>query len=165
MGRLPNWRRVAFVPQITYFTPAGVPPASVQEVCLSIEEAEAIRLKDLEGLEQEQCAQSMRVSRGTFARILGSARQKMANAMFNGKAIRIEGGNFELARRDFRCLNGHEWAVPFEVLIAAPRSSVPPVIHRASCPSNPQDLDGAGASTEEADGISHPKYLVKKLQS
>ena len=125
MGRLPNWRRVAYVPQITYFMPAGVPPASVKEVCLSIEEAEAVRLKDLEGLEQEQCAESMRVSRGTFARILGSARQKMADAMLNGKAIRIEGGNFELARRDFRCLNGHEWAVPFEALITAPPQYCP----------------------------------------
>lgn len=125
MGRLPNWRRVAFIPQITYFRPVGVPPATLQEVCLSIEEAEAIRLKDLEGLEHEQCAQSMRVSRGTFARILGSARQKMADAMLNGKAIRIEGGNFEMAVRRFRCLNGHEWAVPFEVMIAGPPQLCP----------------------------------------
>ena len=137
MGRSPNWRRVAFVPQITYFTPAGVPPGSVQEVCLSIEEAEAIRLKDLEGLEQEQCAQSMRVSRGTFARILGSARQKMADAMLNGKAIRIDGGNFELATRHFRCLNGHEWAVPFEVMIAGPPQLCPTCNTSSIVPTQP----------------------------
>jgi len=118
MGRLPKWRRVVAIPRITYFTPAGVPPESVQEVCLSIEEAEAIHLKDLEGLEQEQCAESMRVSRPTFARILRSARQKMADAMLNGKAIRIEGGNFEMAMRPFRCLEGHKWDVPFEAMIA-----------------------------------------------
>jgi predicted DNA-binding protein (UPF0251 family) len=125
MGRLPNWRRVAFIPRITYFTPVGVPPGSAQEIRLSIEEAEAIRLKDLEGLEQEQCAQSMRVSRTTFARILGSARQKMADAMLNGRAIRIEGGNFEMAMRRFRCLNGHEWDIPFETMIAGPPELCP----------------------------------------
>ena len=118
MGRLPNRRRVAYIPQITYFKPAGMPAGTVQEVCLSIEEAEAIRLKDQEGLEQEQCAQSMRVSRPTFARILGSARQKIADAMLNGKAIRIDGGNFEMAMHRFRCLDGHEWDVPFEAMIA-----------------------------------------------
>jgi predicted DNA-binding protein (UPF0251 family) len=118
VGRLPNWRRVSYVPPITYFQPAGVPARAVQEVCLSIEEAEAIRLKDLEGLEQEQCAQSMRVSRPTFARILVSARRKMADAMLNGKAIRIDGGNFEMDSRRFRCLQGHEWDVPFEAMIA-----------------------------------------------
>ena len=118
MGRLPNWRRVAFIPEVTRFVPAGVPAGSVQEICLPMEEVEAIRLKDLEGLEQEQCAQSMRVSRPTFARILESARKKVADAMLNGKAIRIEGGNFEMATRRFRCLDGHEWDIPFESLVA-----------------------------------------------
>ncbi|MDY6918495.1 MAG: DUF134 domain-containing protein [Chloroflexota bacterium] len=109
MGRPPQSRRVAFIPHITYFRPAGVPLRSVKEVCLSVEEAEAIRLKDLESLEQEECAESMGVSRPTFARILVSARQKMADAMLNGKAIRIEGGHFELAAPRFHCSNGHEW--------------------------------------------------------
>jgi len=120
MGRHPLWRRVDFVPQITYFRPAGVPVAHLQEVRLSVEEAEAIRLKDLEGLEQEECAQRMNISRPTFARVLTSARQKMADALLNGKAIRIEGGNFEMAVRHFRCDNGHEWDVPFEVMINSP---------------------------------------------
>jgi len=125
MGRQPLWRRVNFIPQITYFKPAGIPLARLQEVCLSVEEAEAIRLKDLEGLDQEECAESMRVSRTTFSRILESARQKMADAIANGKAIRIEGGNFEMAARRFRCVNGHEWDVPFEVMINTPTQSCP----------------------------------------
>lgn len=125
VGRLPNRRRVAFIPQATFFRPIGVPPKSVEEVCLSIEEAEAIRLKDLERLEHEQCAQSMRVSRATFARILGFARQKMADAMLNGKAIRIDGGNFEMAMRRFRCIDGHEWDVPFEAMIHGPPDLCP----------------------------------------
>ena len=119
------WRRVDSLPQVTYFKPAGVPLAHLQEVRLSIEEAEAIRLKDIEGLEQDECAQRMSVSRSTFARILLTARQKMADALLNGKAIRIEGGNYEMSVRRFRCGNGHEWEVPFEVMIKRPPESCP----------------------------------------
>ncbi|MBA7486783.1 hypothetical protein ES707_22344 [subsurface metagenome] len=125
MGRPRLWRRVNFIPPITYFKPAGVPLTALQEVCLSVEEAEAIRLKDLEGLEQEECAQRMSVSRSTFARVLASARQKMADALLNGKAIRIEGGNFEMALSRFRCIDGHEWDVPFQVMIKTPPQFCP----------------------------------------
>ena len=125
MGRQPRCRRVDFLPQVTYFKPAGIPLANLQEVRLSIEEAEAIRLKDIEGLEQDDGAQKMSVSRSTFARILLSARQKIADALLNGKAIRIEGGNYEMAVRHFRCGNGHEWEVPFEVMIKQPPELCP----------------------------------------
>ena len=141
MGRQPLWRRVNFIPQITYFKPAGVPLASLQEVCLSIEEAEAIRLKDLEGLEQEECAQRMSISRTTFGRVLSSARQKVADAILKGKAIRIEGGNFEMTVRRFRCLNDHEWDVPFEVMVNTPPQFCP----TCSTPSiMPLHLPGLG---------------------
>lgn len=125
MGRPLLWRRVNFIPPITYFKPAGVPLTALQEVCLSVEEAEAIRLKDLEGLEQEKCAERMSVSRSTFARVLASARQKMADALLNGKAIRIEGGNFEMALSRFRCINGHEWNVPFQIMVNTPPQVCP----------------------------------------
>jgi len=122
MGRQPLWRRVDSLPQVTYFKPAGVPLSNLEEVRLSVEEAEAIRLKDIEGLEQDGCAQKMKVSRSTFARILLSARQKMADALLNGKAIRIEGGNYEMSVRRFRCHNGHEWEVPFAARMKSWRS-------------------------------------------
>ena len=125
MGRRPLCRRVNFLPQVTYFKPAGVPLSCLQEVRLSIEEAEAIRLKDIEGLEQDEGAQRMRVSRPTFSRILLLARQKMADALLNGKAIRIEGGNYEMAVRHFRCGRGHEWEVPFEVMVDKPPELCP----------------------------------------
>jgi predicted DNA-binding protein (UPF0251 family) len=125
MGRQPMRRRVDSLPQVTYFKPAGVPLIHLQEVRLSIEEAESIRLKDIEGLEQDACAQKMSVSRPTFARILLSARQKMADALLHGKAIRIEGGNYEMAVRRFRCGNGHEWEVPFEVMVKKPPEICP----------------------------------------
>jgi predicted DNA-binding protein (UPF0251 family) len=118
MPRPPKCRRVAFLPGVTYFKPAGIPLKALEEVCLSVEEAEAIRLKDLEGLEQEEGAIKMNVSRPTFQRMLASARQKMADALLGGKAIRIEGGNFEMAMRHFRCVEGHEWDVPFEAMVA-----------------------------------------------
>jgi predicted DNA-binding protein (UPF0251 family) len=97
MPRPPKCRRVEFLPNVTYFKPAGIPLRALEDVCLSVEEAEAVRLKDLEGLEQEQSAERMNISRPTFQRVLASARQKIADAILNGKAIRIEGGNFEMA--------------------------------------------------------------------
>lgn len=114
MPRPPKCRRVEFLPDVTYFKPAGIPLRVLKEVRLSVEEAEAIRLKDLIGLDQEQSAERMNISRPTFQRVLASSRQKMADALLNGKAIRIEGGNYEMAWHRFRCLNGHEWDVPFE---------------------------------------------------
>ena len=114
MPRPQKPRRVCFIPEATYFKPAGIPLRFMEEVRVSIEEAEAVRLKDLEGLEQEDGAVRMNISRPTFQRVLASARQKIADAMLNGKAIRIEGGNFEMSARRFRCANGHEWSVPFE---------------------------------------------------
>jgi len=109
MPRPPKCRRVEFLPDVTYFKPAGIPLRVLKEVRLSVEEAEAIRLKDLIGLDQEQSAERMNISRPTFQRVLASSRQKMADALLNGKAIRIEGGNYEMAWHRFRCLNGHEW--------------------------------------------------------
>jgi predicted DNA-binding protein (UPF0251 family) len=111
MSRPFKCRRVAFMPDVTYFKPAGIPLRSLEEVRLSLEEAEALRLKDLEGLEQEQGAEKMNISRPTFQRVLTSARKKIADALLNGKAVRIEGGNFEIAHRRFRCQGGHEWEV------------------------------------------------------
>ncbi len=97
------------MPGATYFKPAGIPLRSLTEVRLSLEEAEALRLKELEGLEQEQGAEKMNISRPTFQRVLSSARKKVADALLNGKAIKIEGGNYEIAHRRFRCRSGHEW--------------------------------------------------------
>ncbi len=144
VGRLPKWRRVAFMPQVTYFKPAAIPLSSLEEVCLSVEEAEAIRLKDLEELEQEDCAQKMSISRPTFHRLLVTARKKIADALVTGKAIRIEGGNFEMAVRRFHCLNGHEWDVPFEVMIDAPPQFCPICNTPNIMPIQPAVLCGSG---------------------
>ena len=96
MVRPKKCRLVAALPGATYFKPAGIPLRFLSEVRLSVEEAEALRLKELEGLEQSEAAQRMGVSRPTFQRVLGAARKKVAEALLNGKAIRIEGGSFQL---------------------------------------------------------------------
>ena len=109
MPRPQKSRRVAFIPGNTYFKPAGIPMHSLEEIQLSLEEAEAIRLKELEGLDQEAASEKMNVSRPTFQRVLAAARHKLADALLNGKAIRIAGGNIEIASNRFLCRRGHEW--------------------------------------------------------
>jgi predicted DNA-binding protein (UPF0251 family) len=117
MSRPVKLRYVAALPGASFFKPAGIPAALLQSVRLSLEEIEAIRLKDLEGLEQEECAEKMQISRPTFHRVLESGRKKLADALVNGKAVQIGGGNFGLPQQRFRCSNdGYEWNVPFEVL-------------------------------------------------
>ncbi len=103
MPRPPKKRNIDFLPDLTYFKPAGVPLKNLREVCLGFEELEAIRLKDLEGLEQEACAVRMGISRPTFHRIIVQARHKLARALIEGKAIRIEGGNYHLSQRLLHC--------------------------------------------------------------
>ncbi|MFZ3100075.1 MAG: DUF134 domain-containing protein, partial [Minisyncoccales bacterium] len=83
-------RNVKFNPQVNYFKPRGIPVRCLEAVEMSLEEMEALRLKNLEGLEQTEAAQKMNTSQSTFARILASANQKIADALINGKAIRIE---------------------------------------------------------------------------
>ncbi|MBP7331375.1 MAG: hypothetical protein BWY65_01068 [Firmicutes bacterium ADurb.Bin373] len=110
MPRPPKCRRVEQLPGYTYFKPAGVPMSELSEVILSVEELEAIRLRDLTGIEHEACAVKMNVSRPTFHRVLASARQKIARALVNGEALRVEGGNFKLAQHKLKCNScGHQW--------------------------------------------------------
>ena len=115
MPRPIKWRKVGFIPEIRHFVPSDVGQSEVDENILHIEELEAIRLKDLEGLEQEDCAVKMEVSRPTFQRILNSGRQKVADALINGKAIRIEGGIYTQNICQVRCDDcGKEWKESFE---------------------------------------------------
>jgi len=92
MPRPPKWRRISFLPSYTYFKPAGVPLKQMEEVQIGVEELEAIRLKDLEGLDQEDCAHKMGISRATFHRIINAAREKITRALVEGKAIRLDNG-------------------------------------------------------------------------
>jgi len=83
-------RRLRFRAKAHYFKPQGIPMSLLEEVSLSREELEAIKLKDFDGLEQVEAAKKMETSQSTFQRILSSARKKVAEAVVNGKALRIE---------------------------------------------------------------------------
>jgi predicted DNA-binding protein (UPF0251 family) len=87
------------MPCCTYYKPQAVPLSVLQQVSLTVDEFEAIRLADLEGLYQADAAEKMNVSRQTLGRILESAHKKIADALVNGKALAIEGGAYELDPR------------------------------------------------------------------
>ncbi len=97
MPRPIHCRRVGGLPQANFYKPRGIPLAVLQHITLTVDELEAIRLADLEGLYQEQAAEKMNVSRQTFGRILESAHKKIADALVNGKALLIKGGSIEFA--------------------------------------------------------------------
>lgn len=82
-------RNICYDPGVTYFKPQGVPMSTLEIVELTLEEAEALRLKNIEKLCQDECAQKMDTSQSTFQRILSSAYNKISDAIINGKAIRI----------------------------------------------------------------------------
>jgi len=96
MPRPPKCRLVETPPQVTYFKPRGVPLSELEEVRLTLEGFEALRLAEIEGLDQDQAAARMGVSRQTFGRVLSAARQALARAVVEGKALRIEGGHYRL---------------------------------------------------------------------
>jgi len=82
-------RRIKFNPKITYFKPQGVPMRFLEIVELTTEEMEAYRLRHINKLEQKEAAKKMKTSQSTYQRILYSAYKKIADALINGKAIRI----------------------------------------------------------------------------
>src|SRR4030066_630387 len=111
MARPRNCRRVGSIPESDYFKPRGIPLSILEDVILTVDECEAIRLADLESLYQKQAAEKMKVSRQTFGRIIESAHRKVAEALVKGKALKIEGGEFEMASmRRFRWSDcQHTW--------------------------------------------------------
>ncbi len=101
-GLMPRPRKMRFVqgsPVSSLFNPDPVPPWGSVEAVLSVEGLEAIRLSDLMGMDQESAAMMMNVSRQTFGRMLAEARAVIADALVNGKVLRIEGGTFEMPPR------------------------------------------------------------------
>ena len=154
MPRPIKWRRVGFLPEVTYFKPTGIPMRALEVASLSVEELEAIRLKDQEGLQQEECASRMGISRPTFHRVLGSARSKIADALTNGKAIRIEGGNFEMARHRFRCgWDGHEWDMPVDAVQDDIPQTCPKCRRKNIERMQPSPPDGGGRRCRRGRGV------------
>ena len=93
-GRPKCLRNVSGTPDVDYFKPRGIPLVNLETVRISVEELEAIRLVDFEGMEHEEAAERMNVSRKTLWRDLKPGRKKVADALIHGKAIEIKGGDF-----------------------------------------------------------------------
>ena len=108
MPRPKKPRFVSGYPAIAAFVPHGMNITG--EVFMSVEDLEAIRLSDFEHLDQETAANMMEVSRHTYGRILASARSIVAEALVTGKALKIEGGTYELRGRGRgRRRRGRRW--------------------------------------------------------
>lgn len=110
---MPKPKKHRFVqqpPAAAYFKPQGIPMFQLEQVVLGVDEYEAIRLVDHEGLHLEDAAPRLGVSRATCARIVDSAHRKIATALTLGQAIRIEGGVYVLGRNRYRCRDcGQAW--------------------------------------------------------
>ncbi len=107
-------RLIEQIPAVRFFKPQGIPLRQLEVVRLALDELEAMRLVDGEGIYQEDAAVRMNVSRPTLARILDSGRRKTTQALLEGKALAIEGGNTQLIESPFspgcRVRGGLGWA-------------------------------------------------------
>jgi predicted DNA-binding protein (UPF0251 family) len=122
MPRPKNNRMVHEPPLFTEFKPSGVPANTLEQVLLSLDEFEAIRLADQIGLSHEEAAEEMGISRSTFSRLIDKSRGKLAEFLFGGKLLTIDGGNVHFRKNIYRCLNcGHM----FKLDIQAPLSECP----------------------------------------
>ena len=144
MPRPCKCRRVCGNPAADYFKPRGIPVCDLQEICLTLDEFEAVRLADLEGLYQEDAAKKMNVSRQTFGNIIESAHKKIADAIINAKALKIKGGVVKMMQNKMRlCIptttnegkaatvHGHFGSAPF-FMIFDTATSVVEVIDNAN---------------------------------
>lgn len=111
MGRPKSRRRVFSMPRYSDFVPLGASQDTLEEVILTVDELEAIRLSDLDGMYQAQAAKKMNVSRQTFGRILDTAHRKVAQALIEGSNLKIIGGTYKTAVANaLRCVScDNEW--------------------------------------------------------
>ncbi len=141
MPRPPKIRAVQASFRATCFKPRGIPASLLETVVLGLDELEAIRLADAEGLYQDEAARRMQISRATFGRLVTQARAKVADALLHGKALVISGGAVHLgAAAQFECGRcGWRWQLPA-------RSRVPDAC--AACGSERISSGGGGGSAD-----------------
>jgi predicted DNA-binding protein (UPF0251 family) len=96
-------RKIGYIPRYKLFHPAGKVDNSNEYITLLHDELEALRLKDIENLNQMECAKIMEVSRQTFQLIIESAHRKTASALVEGKSLKITGGNYILSEYSQKC--------------------------------------------------------------
>jgi predicted DNA-binding protein (UPF0251 family) len=96
MARPMKRRKVCCLPESNRFGPLDSPADTENHVNMTVDEYEAIRLIDLEGFTQEECAKQMNIARSTVQGIYIEARKKLAESLVNGKVLLIEGGEYRL---------------------------------------------------------------------
>ena len=96
MPRPKKGRRVCGMPKVDYFGPVATMENEQEDIIMSVDEYETIRLIDLEEFTQEQCAGQMNIARTTVQGIYNEARKKLAETLINGRRLKIEGGNYKL---------------------------------------------------------------------
>jgi len=122
MPRPKNERIVHEPPRYSEFKPIGVPGRSLSQVMLSLDEFEAIRLADYQGMSQEEAAEEMGISRSTFSRLVEKARKKISEFIIQGCLLTIDGGNIHFRNNIFECSDcGHM----FKIKINAPVANCP----------------------------------------
>jgi predicted DNA-binding protein (UPF0251 family) len=153
---MPKPKKDRFVlqpPSVVYFKPRGIPLFQLEQVVLGVDEYEALRLVDLEGLQQKDAAERMKISRATCARILEDAHRKVAEALTAGKAIRIEGGNFVLGSNRYRCRQCSTfWDIPLRGTEAPPQPLSCPYCKSDKVMDLGRQVGLAGALPEARDG-------------
>lgn len=100
MPRPIKWRRVCDLPGSNRFGPMDESQSQLEPVIMTVDEYETIRLIDLEGMMQEDCAKQMNVARTTVQRIYNEARKKLAQSLVQGRVLRIEGGEYQLCNEE-----------------------------------------------------------------
>ncbi len=96
MPRPMKWRKVCCLPESNKFGPLDLAPNAQDHVNMTVDEYETIRLIDLEGFTQEECAKQMNIARTTVQGIYIEARRKLAESLVNGKVLIIQGGEYRL---------------------------------------------------------------------
>jgi len=102
-------RRIHMPPRFGHFKPAGVPRRLLKRIELTLDEYEAIRLADYDGLEHLEASEKMSISRSTFTRLIERARHKMAEVLIDGREMVIEGGNIDFVNTLLRCVDCGEF--------------------------------------------------------
>ena len=97
MPRPRKWRKVCSLPENNMFGPLNINNLDEKIITMTVEEYETIRLIDVEGLMQEECAERMDVARTTVQKIYNDARKKLAEALVGGNILKIEGGDYKLS--------------------------------------------------------------------
>ncbi|MBT3297901.1 DUF134 domain-containing protein [archaeon] len=100
MARPRKIKKIGFQPEITYFKPRAIPLNQLIEVELTFDELEALRLSNIKKLSQTDAAKKMKIHQSTFQRTLTRAREKVTDALVNGKAIKIHGGEYKMPGGD-----------------------------------------------------------------